>query len=137
MGQKLGNQLRKQGKSPHRAIAVCLYGNLGSGKTTFVQGFGKSLGVFSRLPSPTFVIVRRYTMSRKLGFFYHIDLYRTFGELELLHLGIPEILADPYSIVCIEWSEKLGSLLPKRRIDIRFTTLPDETHQITIAKLTE
>lgn len=58
------------------------------------------------------------------------------GEKELVELGLPEILADPDSIVLIEWAEKLGSLLPKRRIEIRFSILSDDTHRIAIVKLT-
>ncbi|MEK7543356.1 MAG: tRNA (adenosine(37)-N6)-threonylcarbamoyltransferase complex ATPase subunit type 1 TsaE [Patescibacteria group bacterium] len=151
LGQELGNVLRKKDKgNPSErlgtrrkkgsgwsgATTVCLYGDLGSGKTTFVQGLAKTCGITSRLPSPTFFIVRRYSMPHSVGFFYHMDLYRVMGEKELVELGLPEILADPDSIVLIEWAEKLGSLLPKRRIEIRFSILSDDTHRIAIVKLT-
>lgn len=133
--ERLGTR-RKKGSARSGATTVCLYGELGSGKTTLVQGLAKTLGITSRLLSPTFFIVRRYSIPHSVGFFYHIDLYRIMGEKELMELGLSEIFADPDSIVFIEWAEKLGSLLPKRRIEIRFSILSDDTHRITIKKLT-
>lgn len=143
LGEELGDLLRKKvngkrkkgsGQDRRKATVVCLYGELGSGKTTFVQGFGKAMGISSRLPSPTFFIVRRYSKAAGSGFFYHIDLYRVMDEKELVELGFPELFADPDSIVLIEWAEKLGRLLPKRRIDVQFSVLSDESHQIAINK---
>ena len=129
IGQEFGNYVREKGSH-----VVCLYGDLGSGKTTFVQGVGKALGIGSRLLSPTFFIVRRYTIPQSIGFLYHIDLYRIADEKELTDLGIPEILRDPDSIVCFEWAEKLGRLLPKERIDVRLSVLKDGKHHVSICK---
>lgn len=114
------------------AIIVCLYGELGSGKTTFAQGFAKGLGITSRLLSPTFIIVRRYQAPNTSGFLYHLDLYRVGGEKDLQGLGIAEILADTGSYVLIEWAEKLGNWLPGDRVDIRFSVLSDGNHQVEI-----
>lgn len=115
-----------------KATIVCLYGELGSGKTTFAGGFAKALGVNTRLLSPTFIIVRRYPLLKKLGFLYHIDLYRTEGEKDLTGLGLSEILFDPDSIVLVEWAEKLGDLLPKKRWDIHLSLGDESTHIINI-----
>lgn len=141
LGEALGNYLIKtlNFKLQNRignshATVVCLYGDLGSGKTTFVQGFGKAIGITSRLLSPTFFIVRRYSFPKRFGFFYHTDLYRMGNEQELKDIGITEMLMDSKSIVVFEWAEKLGSLLPRRRIDVRFSALPDDSHQIAIKK---
>ena len=112
----------------------CLYGDLGSGKTTFTQGFAKGLGITTRLLSPTFIIVRRYSMPEKTNFLYHIDLYRLQSEKELEDVGISEILNQDHSYVVIEWAERLGSLLPKDRIDVNFFVLEDGKHSITICK---
>lgn len=125
IGQELGNCVREKG-----IRIVCLYGELGSGKTTFAQGFAKALGVTTRLLSPTFIIVRRYPIPKQTGFLYHIDLYRMEGEKDLLGLGLQEILADPDSIVLVEWAEKMGDLLPKHRIDVYFEVLEDEKRKI-------
>lgn len=73
VGETLAHELT-DGGSPSRIL--CLYGDLGSGKTTFTQGFARGLGITSRLLSPTFIIVRRYTIPGSEKFLYHIDLYR-------------------------------------------------------------
>lgn len=130
IGQELGYWVREKG-----IRAVCLYGELGSGKTTFVQGFAKALCVTVRLLSPTFIIVRRYQRHDNSGFLYHLDLYRMESAKDLSGLGLQEILADPDSIVLIEWAEKLGSLLPKKRIDVRFIVAEDGKHSILICKM--
>ena len=115
-------------------VVVCLYGELGSGKTTFVQGFAKGLGIDTRLLSPTFIIVRRYSLKSRKSFFYHIDLYRTNTVSDLEGLGLREIFSDPHAIICIEWAERLGNLLPKDRIDIQFEVVNDEERKIIVNK---
>jgi len=127
VGKEIGNKLRT-------SRIICLYGELGSGKTTFVQGFARGLGITTRLLSPTFIIVRRYQTPRRFSFLYHLDLYRLSGEKELEGLGIPEILADTSSIVLIEWAEKLGDLMPEKRIDIHFMVKENGDHTIEIKK---
>lgn len=113
--QRLGKDFAK---SLRAGDIVCLYGDLGSGKTTFVQGLAKGLGIKNRIISPTFVIVRSYKL--KVISFYHIDLYRTQSERDIEGLGIEEIINNENNIVVIEWAEKLGNYLPKKRIDIHF-----------------
>lgn len=118
------------------ATVVCLYGDLGSGKTTFVQGLAKGLGVSRRISSPTFIIVRTYQLSTNnehtTNSFYHIDLYRCETESDLKGIGMQEILADPKNIVVIEWPEKLGFLLPEKRTDIKFEYMNEEERKISI-----
>jgi len=109
---------------------LCLYGDLGSGKTSFVQGLAKGLGITRRIISPTFIIARRY----KIGDlnFYHIDLYRTQTVQDLRSIGIDEILEDDKNIVAIEWAEKLLDLMPKKRIDLKFEYIDENTRKMTI-----
>lgn len=109
---------------------LALYGDLGGGKTTFVQGLAKGLGIKKRIISPTFVIIRSY----KVGFknFYHIDLYRVEDKKDLESLGIMEIINNPENIVVIEWAEKLEKFLPKKRINIYFTYEGEEKRKIRI-----
>ena len=109
---------------------MCLYGQLGSGKTTFCQGFAKGLGIGGRLLSPTFIIVRRYELPNNQNFLYHIDLYRVNGK-DLSNLGLEEIFADSSALVLVEWAEKLGALMQKRRIDVHFSA-EDDGHAITL-----
>lgn len=122
VGEEIGNKL----KSPR---VLCLYGELGSGKTTFVQGFARGLNITSRLLSPTFIIVRRYQIPQSHGFLYHLDLYRV-EERDLEELAISDILSDPDSFVVIEWAEKLEAWMPKKRLDIKFSVLSDGNHEI-------
>jgi tRNA threonylcarbamoyladenosine biosynthesis protein TsaE len=85
---------------------VALSGELGAGKTTFVQGFAKGLGVQGKIISPTFLIIRQYPIPDQKNFFYHIDLYRI-EKVKLEDLGLKEILTDPGNIVVIEWPERI------------------------------
>lgn len=109
---------------------LCLYGNLGSGKTTFVQSLAKGLGIKKRIISPTFIIIRQYKMKKYN--FYHIDLYRVKTKEDLLGLGIDEVLKDKNNIVVIEWAENLLDLLPQVRTDIKFEYIDENKRKITI-----
>lgn len=129
--QALGEKFAKDLKG---GDMLALYGDLGSGKTTFAQGLAEGLGIEKRIISPTFIIVRSYKL--RAGSFYHIDLYRIEREKDIEGLGIEEIMNDPKSIVTIEWAEKLGNGLPKKRIDIKFEYVDEDKRRITIAKLT-
>lgn len=119
-------------KSLKEGDVLCLYGELGSGKTTFVQGLAKGLGIKKRIISPTFIIARQYRLKDLT--FYHIDLYRAQAYNDLLSVGIGEILGDLGNIVAIEWAEKLNELLPKKRIDLKFRLINDDTREIELAK---
>lgn len=130
---------------------ICLYGDLGSGKTTFVQGLAKALGIKKAIISPTFVLVRKHKLKVKIPFgegmnnyigwnfeyFYHIDLYRLSQQKDIENLGLGEIINDPQNIVAIEWAEKMGSLLPEKRIDIRFENLGQDNRRIILEVLSE
>lgn len=97
------------------ALVLALNGELGAGKTTFVQGFSRALGVTDRITSPTFVLIKIYKLrGRKMKFKHlvHIDCYRIERPSELMHLGLDEILADPDAIVLIEWADRIKSALP-------------------------
>lgn len=114
---------------------VALYGDLGSGKTTFVQGLAKGLGIKQRIISPTFIIVRQYKVRGKesaISGFYHIDLYRTETIKDIQSLGIEEIMNDPQNIVVIEWAEKMKNMLSTKRINIEFEYISEKERKITI-----
>jgi tRNA threonylcarbamoyladenosine biosynthesis protein TsaE len=124
--QKLGRDFAKTLK---KSDIVCLYGDLGSGKTTFTQGLAAGLGVKNRIISPTFVIVRSYELG--VMNFYHIDLYRIENEKDIESLGVEEIINSKQGIAVIEWAEKLGNYLPKKRIDIKFSYEKDDSRIIS------
>ncbi len=111
---------------------ILMTGPLGAGKTTFVSSFAKELGVKKHIISPTFTLMRSYSLSegKKL---YHLDLYRLESPEDILGMGIEEILRDKENIVIIEWGERLGFLkLPKALlINISPTGETSRTIEIT------
>lgn len=113
---------------------LALSGELGSGKTTFVQGLAKGLGIKQRIISPTFILVRKYDLGSKN--FYHIDLYRleTGIDREVRNLGIEEIWDNPENIVAIEWAEKIKKIVPKKAIWIEFENLRGNERKIKTSK---
>lgn len=112
-----------------------LYGDLGSGKTTFIQGLSKGLGIQKKIISPTFIIMRTYEIPenffQKKKCFYHIDLYRIKNKKDIEALGLIEIMNDPQNITAIEWPEIIKDLLPTKRIDIFFEYLDENKRKIT------
>lgn len=109
---------------------IALYGDLGAGKTTFVQGLGIELGLHRPVTSPTFTLSTEYqTSAFKL---VHMDLYRLTGPDDLLTIGYPEYL-ETGAVVAIEWPERAGDLLPADAIEVRFSlTEEPETRVITV-----
>ncbi|MBI4094531.1 MAG: tRNA (adenosine(37)-N6)-threonylcarbamoyltransferase complex ATPase subunit type 1 TsaE, partial [Candidatus Liptonbacteria bacterium] len=91
------------------ALVIALQGELGSGKTTFVQGFFRGLGLRRRAMSPTFILFRRVALhdTRYYKNLYHVDCYRIKTPRELLRHGFAGILRDPTHIVLIEWADKV------------------------------
>ena len=148
LGERLAGNFVKGG-------IVTLRGDLGSGKTTFTQGFAKGLGIERRIISPTFVMVRKYEVrnmkqegenppltppregkdKKKDSFidFYHVDLYRTTSMQEIDGLGLREILADKSNVVVIEWAERLGEL-PKERLDLQFEYMRENVRKVMIGE---
>lgn len=111
-----------------------LIGELGTGKTTFVQGFAQGLNIKEKIISPTFVLIRQHQIPKSSKILYHIDLYRLENTKDILYLGIKEILENPRNIVFIEWAEKIKNLLPKNTIEILFHLTKDDIRKITISR---
>lgn len=105
---------------------IALYGDLGSGKTTFTRFLVEALGEKSRVQSPTFIVARRY------GNINHIDLYRLTSKEEVEDIGIMEFLSDGESINIIEWPELAEGFLPSDTIRIYFEYAGDEKRKIRI-----
>ncbi len=150
MGEKVAidivNSAKNKEQSTKKAVVVALSGDLGSGKTTFLQGFAKSLGINQRILSPTFILMRQYDIKlkaksslragpeAKLKVFYHIDLYRLENsvEKELVNLGFNEITSDPSNIIAIEWAEKAEDVYSKDTIWIKFESKGENMRKISI-----
>lgn len=125
-----------------KPIIISLEGELGGGKTTFVKGLAKGLGIKEKIKSPTFVIMRKHKLttnnkqqtakSCKFKYFYHLDCYRLEKPEEILELGFQEILKNPQNIVAIEWGDRIKKILPKNYIKIKFEYLDKDKRKIKI-----
>ncbi|MBI4128170.1 MAG: tRNA (adenosine(37)-N6)-threonylcarbamoyltransferase complex ATPase subunit type 1 TsaE [Parcubacteria group bacterium] len=113
---------------------IALTGELGSGKTTFVQGFAQGLGVQSTVNSPTFVLIKRYPIPGKSSsFFFHLDCYRVRNPQAMVDIGALEIIHDPRAFVAIEWAEKIKAQLPSHTIWVQFYDEGEGRRTIEIA----
>jgi tRNA threonylcarbamoyladenosine biosynthesis protein TsaE len=114
---------------------IALFGDLGAGKTTFVQGLAKGLGIKRNITSPTYVFMRTYPFAKKGKemTFYHIDLYRGEEKADFAALGLDEIFS-PDSIVVLEWAERLENFLPKERINVKIETVDIKTRRINVKR---
>ena len=104
-----------------KALVVGLYGDLGSGKTTFTQAIAKIFGIEEDITSPTFVIEKIYAIDHaKFTNLVHIDAYRLESAKELVVLDWERTVSDPKNIIFIEWPEKVLEILPANHAKINF-----------------
>lgn len=110
---------------------IALFGELGSGKTTFTSGIINFFFKNKRVLSPTFIIVRHYyPKHKKIRQLIHVDLYRLKKMAEIEDLGLSEYFNNSNNIILIEWAEKIKSYLPEKRIEIRFTQFDQNSRRI-------
>ena len=138
----------------NRATIVGLYGELGSGKTTFMKYLAKAFGIEETIQSPTYVIMKVYDLVKKpedakfsisetcsaafenfapSGFrrIIHIDAYRIEKEEEMLNLGWQEIISDSKNLICIEWPERIKGIMPYHTV-IKFEHAGENERKIRI-----
>lgn len=110
---------------------IALHGDLGAGKTVFVQGLGDGLQAAGRVTSPTFIIMRRHhtTATAPAPLLYHVDAYRLTDANELLDMGLDDWLAD--GAVAIEWADNVAAALPADHLEIHFAS-DGETRVLTV-----
>lgn len=114
---------------------MALQGDLGGGKTTFLQGFAKGLGIKERILSPTFVLMKRFSIkNKKTEFknFYHLDCYRIKSQKDLSVLDFKKIISDPFNIVAIEWAERVKKALPSNTLVLKFEFINKTTRKIIL-----
>lgn len=121
LGERLGARLGKGD------VVACI-GALGAGKTCFLQGLARGLGVAAAVTSPTFVLVNEYQGRLRV---YHVDAYRTTSLTELVDLGIEEMLHGD-GVTVVEWADKLLPLLPRRALTVTISGLGDEPREIDL-----
>jgi tRNA threonylcarbamoyladenosine biosynthesis protein TsaE len=107
---------------------LALSGDLGAGKTCFIQGLAAGLGVEGPVTSPTFIMVAEHAGRLPL---YHVDLYRTETLAEIRRLGLEEMLDGP-GVTAIEWAEKAEPLLPLRTVRVHIRGAGDEPRMVEI-----
>jgi len=114
---------------------IAFRGNLGSGKTTFIQGLAQGLNINTRISSPTFVIFKKYKVlnHKKIKWFYHFDLYRINSLEEIIDLGFEEIINNKNSLIAIEWAEKIKELLPQDSLNIKIKFINKNYRKIVIS----
>ncbi len=117
-----------------KAVAVGLFGDLGSGKTTFTQAVGEILGVREVMTSPTFVIEKRYDLDGNFGFkkLIHIDAYRLDSDGEILNLNFQEDLNNQDNLILIEWPERVEGALPADLVRVNFKFISEFEREIEI-----
>jgi len=113
--------------------AVVLTGELGAGKTTFVQGVARGLGIEDQVSSPTFTLVKEY---RGILDIAHVDVYRLERVQDVVDLGLDE-LGDGEGVLLVEWGDAVEDLLPDERLRVELTTedLVSDVRRLRISAL--
>lgn len=131
--EQFARELRSTPPLYSHACVIALEGNLGTGKTTFTQGFAKGFGIRERVLSPTFIVFRVHSLSKKTSEQYrrliHMDAYRLRSAKELKPLGFKELCTDPSNLILVEWPQRIRRALPPRTIWIRLSLTKKETER--------
>ncbi len=126
--------------APSGATLVTLSGELGAGKTAFVQEVARALGVEETVTSPTFVLEKIYALPIFEGHLVsfkrliHIDAYRLESGKELISLGLDELMEDAGNLILLEWPEKVADMLPEPSVRISLKALEGGSHSISYAR---
>lgn len=134
--KKKSNPLRSEAR---KALILCLNGELGAGKTCFLQGLAKGLGIKEKITSPTFVIMKKYQLPNysiaqlnNFAYFYHFDCYRIKNKEELSILGFKEIVSNPENIIALEWSDRIYKKPPHNSITLKFKFINNNKREIRV-----
>ena len=120
LGMRLGNLLTS-------GSCICLNGNLGAGKTTFVQGVAAGWGSSDPVTSPTFVIVNQYECLTG-GILYHLDAYRLESGMEAEELDLVGMMDQ--GVLVIEWPERIDDVLPDERLWVDLTYVSEDKRHL-------
>lgn len=114
-----------------KAAVIALEGELGAGKTVFVRGLARALGIKVKIKSPTFTLMKSYKLqAASYKFMHHLDCYRLRDYRDLKVLGIEEILNNSSNIVVIEWSDRVEEILPEKCLKIHIDHVSQSERKI-------
>ncbi|MDP2874059.1 MAG: tRNA (adenosine(37)-N6)-threonylcarbamoyltransferase complex ATPase subunit type 1 TsaE [bacterium] len=131
LGERIAGRLRP-------GMVLALSGDLGSGKTTFIQGVLRGLGYSRRVLSPSFVLARQYrlpTPRHGITLVNHLDCYRLEKLEQAATVGLADFMTDPTAVTIIEWAERVEQELPLKAVRLKFSGGEGERHQIAIEGL--
>ena len=139
--QKIASELAKKIVKINKGAVIALEGELGAGKTTFIQGFAKALGIKEKIKSPTFVLMKKYPVKLRHGAskvsnqanLYHLDCYRIGDYQDLRIPELKEIFELSQDIVLVEWAERIKKVLPKKHIKIHIDHISENTRKLLIS----
>ena len=123
------------------SLVLALAGDLGAGKTTFVQGVARFLGIEQTIASPTFILMKRYEIQEEqatsLGLgglcnLYHFDCYRLDFSQDILDLGWKEIISTDGNLILVEWAEKIKDILPPDTVWVRMESRSENEREIVV-----
>lgn len=121
------------GRPLKKALVLAFSGELGAGKTSFVQGLAKGLGIKVKVKSPSFLLMKQYKVPGKEIFLIHLDCYRLNSFEDLESLGFSDLLNDAKNIVALEWAEKVRKYLPKNNtLFLKFEHAGEKSRKIKI-----
>ena len=129
--QKIASDLAQKVIKTKKGVVIALEGELGAGKTVFVKGFAKALGIKSKIKSPTFVLMKKYKVSSEINL-YHLDCYRIEDHKDIRIPELKEIFSESHNIVLVEWAERVKKILPKKYIKVYMDHVNKNTRKINI-----
>lgn len=132
LGKRMAQKILSCSEEKEKAIVVSLKGELGSGKTTFLQGFARGLGIKNRILSPTFVLMKKYKIPNTKKQFYHIDCYRIKRAQDLSALDLKKLFLNSQNIVAIEWADRIEKILPNDATILNFESRDKNKREILI-----
>ena len=150
IGEDLAREISGFKSKEKFALVMALEGELGAGKTTFVQGFARGLKLENKITSPTFVLFKIYPIRpfeipqdrqaqgrplRIKSFFrqmIHVDCYRLRDHKDLAAIGFKEEIRNKENIILVEWSDRVQPILPERHIKVHIDHLSENERKITI-----
>ena len=121
------------GRTVRDGAVIALYGDLGAGKTAFVRGLARGMGIDARVQSPTFTIVNEYSGPREL---VHFDMYRLKSADELFDIGWDDYV-NRNAVCAVEWSENVREAFDGSEINVTIDILGDTRREITMTGVDE